>query len=402
MKIEKTYFIMASAIIGIFIPTSVGGEISSYYSLLAFLVPAFLLLLSVKLSIWNQKRILYAAALFCIILIFTALSPFLYIAWGGGAPYILAVIVLLTDFRSSMFSVNRKIDQLLMFTVFFISMLILTAGLGIIFESKFWVEFIGGNYQSLSDDLFEHMIVWNQKPVTVFGSHSTAAFVYFALFAINLKIARSINLNKFLKILYLGLVIGFAVLNWFLSSNTSIAMSAFMLLFFIAEPFKSIFKFAVPIAIGIAFFILMLIIYNFIAFQNFLSDVDGNGITARYASGGRLQGTYDYLFNNYFVPIGISYSPALELGDNFIAEYIIKTSIFGYLIILYLLWSWLRIYLSLYQSVAFFAFFLIADFAYPLLVYSRVAAALPFFVLVWGRLNFGISSNYICTNKFRR
>jgi len=116
----------------------------------------------------------------------------------------------------------------------------------------------------------------------------------------------------------------------------------------------------------------------------------GNGFLSRYTSGGRLQVTYNYLTDNYFLPIGLTYSTKISLGDNFIAEYVIKLSIFGYFLILYYMWGWLRRHLAFSVAMGFFCFFIVADFAYPLLVYYRIAAALPFYALVWCRLE----SNY--------
>jgi hypothetical protein len=130
-------------------------------------------------------------------------------------------------------------------------------------------------------------------------------------------------------------------------------------------------------------------LYVFDILKLIIGDSVDNGILSRYASGGRLQNSYDYLINNNFIPIGFSYSPDISFGDNFIAEYIIKISIVGYIIIMYLLWTWLRRNLTWRSAVLFFSFFLVTDLAYPLLVYSRVAAVLPFFVLLWLRLDSG-------------
>lgn len=399
MRTKSCLCIVAAALVGILFPTSANGDISTPLSLGAVLIPALFLSLTIRLNGWQQARIGYLILLLGLVLLFTTISPFSYIAWGGAASYILASIVLLVDFRpASQFS-DAKVDLYLILAVVLIDFCILTLGFGILADESILVEIVRQNYQSLSEELYEQMVVWYSKPVTVFGSHSTAALAYFALFVLNIKIFKSLSLPWVWRLFFLLSAVGFVVLNWFLKSNTSTAMAILMVMFLAFKPIKLL-----PRTLLLALFpwvavFVAVTVFDSSLLQSVLGESEGNGFLARYTSGGRLQNTYDYLIDNYFLPIGFSYSPELGLGDNFIAEYVVKTSPFGYFLILYLLWGWFRRHLGSPRYVFFFGFFLLADLAYPLLVYGRIAAALPFFVLLWQRLD---SENFLSKSRGER
>lgn len=378
---------MASALFGFYFPTSIAGVISTPLSLGAFIGPALILLCLIKPSKWQWRRVPYLLFFFAFLLIFTIVSPFNYVSWGGLAPYILISVVFLVDFKSEAWGGGLFVDRLLLWIVVSVNIFIFVLGFGILVEDAYLLEFLGNNYQAISNSLFEQMVFWGLKPVTIFGSHSTAAFAYFSLFILSLKIIFVIGLSKVYKLFFLLSSFGFFVLNYLLFSNASVFVSILMLMTVIVVlnriihgPEKIIFYFLVIVGFLIS-------VYYFDLSQLIFGDSRDNGILARYGSGGRLQGTYDYLLDNYFMPIGLSYSLDIALGDNFIAEYIIKSSVVGYILLLLLLWTWLRRHLIYRTAIMFFLFFLITDFAYPLLVYSRVAATLPFFVLVWSRLD---------------
>lgn len=381
--------IVAAALLAICLPSSVDGEISTPLSLAGSMGPALLLLIAIRWNGWQRARVRWLLALAGIILVSTLISPFHYAAWGAGAPYCLASLVLLTDLRPVDATPSVRMDRLLLWVVFWIDCFLLAIGFGILLDSLFATGLIQSHYQSLHDDLYEQMVVWHAKPVTIFGSHSTAAFAYFSLFVLNFKIALNSNVRTAWRLVYLASAAGFLILDWALASNTSVVMIIFASIYLVFSLGKSM-RFEWRVLLVASFLVVggaFVVDWNL---GSLLFDsTGGNGFVARYAAGGRLDGTYDYLAKNSLLPIGLSSSPEISLGDNFIAEYILRLSPFGYAIILYLLWSWLRRHLNFQRAIIFFGFFLLADLAYPLLVYSRVAAALPFYVLVWRRLESG-------------
>ena len=118
-----------------------------------------------------------------------------------------------------------------------------------------------------------------------------------------------------------------------------------------------------------------------------------SGFLGRYTGGGRLQSTYEYLIENPFRPIGLTYDPRVSLGDNFIAEYIIRGSVPLYMAVLIAsALFWRRNLGSRGAAAGFFLFFLACDIGYPLLPYYRTAGAIILFVIVW---------NYCSTSRMR-
>jgi hypothetical protein len=269
--------------------------------------------------------------------------------------------------------------------------MLLFLGFGTIFHNDFVYDINQTYYKAYSEGLFESMIIWSFKPVTVFSTHSTSALVYFALLCLNLRVAGSPLLMPIFKKLFLISGIGYLCLIPFLMSNTSllvflaaIPVTGSYLLHEVSPHYRKLFALV---------FILMLIGISLLVIDNLdivekVSNVlssDGSGFLGRYTAGSsRLQGTYDYLIANYFQPIGLTYSDSIALGDTFIAEYILKISILGYGLILFMFFEWLRWnVLDQRSRIKIFFFFLLADVGYPLLPYYRVIGFLPLFVIIW-------------------
>jgi hypothetical protein len=371
------------------------GTVYPWLAMSGSIASTLFLILSLNFNRWQQNRVPYLFIIIFLLLIFTITSPFTYVAWGGAPAYLLLSILFLTDFRELKNLRLLKFDCFLLLTIFVINCAILVVGFGIVMNKSFAIQLIGVYYQAINNELYEQMIIWYAKPVTIFGSHSTAALAYFSLFILNFKISSSTHLSFFWRLTYLMFSLLFATLNFYLLSNTALVMSIFMLVIIVARCI-AYFSIRLNIVFFILFFVVAFGIFSELDFLGvILVENSGNGFLSRYTSGGRLQSTYNYLIDNYFLPIGLTYSNGLALGDNFIAEYVLKISIFGYLLLLYYMWGWLRRHLDFSVSMGFLSFFMLADLAYPLLVYYRIAAALPFYVLVWSRLE----SNYFLDRK---
>jgi hypothetical protein len=110
-----------------------------------------------------------------------------------------------------------------------------------------------------------------------------------------------------------------------------------------------------------------------------------NGFLGRYTAGGRLQPTYDYIANHPFRPIGLTTDPnRVSLGDNAIAEYVIRGSPVLYLAVLLSLWLFCADALHRRSDrAAFFLFFVMSDFGYPLLSYARSVGLLALLAQIW-------------------
>jgi len=381
------------ALAGVFAPTSVNGQVSLFLSVgstLLCLFLVFVILINAGLPI---RRGLLSLIILMFMFVFTFASPFSSVSWGGFIPYFFILAIFLTSFKIEADKYGQSFDLLLIGILISINIFIFLIGFGTVLNVQLVIDLQSEFYQSIGDELFEHMVIWYSKPVTVFGSHSTAAFMYLVLFVVNLKLIEVIGVNTRLKILIAFCCVQYFVLNLFLISNSSNVVAILMI-------FAVIFSAGSSLRIALSVFTLIL---AFIFGVNEVVQIDfeisrspDNGLLARYSEGGRLQGTYNYLIENYFRPIGFTYDSSINLGDNFIAEYIVKISIAGYILLLFLFWSWLRVHIGLKSSIIFLIFILMTDLAYPMLVYDRFAKLLPFFMLLWIRLN---SDSFILANK---
>lgn len=390
IKFAIIYFI---AFAGVFAPTSVGGQVSLFLSAGSTLLCLFLIIVCFINAGLPIRRGLLSLLILVLMVIFTFASPFSSVAWGGFIPYVFILAILLTSFKADADEYDQSFDLLLIGILVLINIFIFVIGFGTVLNFQQVIDLQSSFYQSIGDELFEHMVIWYSKPVTVFGSHSTAAFMYLIFFVVNLKLIQVIGVNKKLKILIAFFCVQYFALNLFLISNSSYVVAILMMA-------AVLFSARSSVRIGLSLLILilafMLGVNETVQIDFEIVRSDGNGLYARYSQGGRLQGTYNYLMESYFRPIGFTYDSSINLGDNFIAEYIVKISIVGYILLLFLLWSWLRLHLSLKDSIVVLMFILMTDLAYPMLVYDRFAKLLPFFVLLWIRLN---SHTFILANK---
>ncbi|WP_161780224.1 hypothetical protein, partial [Pseudomonas aeruginosa] len=111
---------------------------------------------------------------------------------------------------------------------------------------------------------------------------------------------------------------------------------------------------------------------------------DANGLRGRYSAGNRLDGTYEFLLNNPLMAIGMTSSPQIAFGDNFISDYVIRTGVFGYLAVLF---SVVVYFLSSLRGMVAIAFavgiVVLADLGYPLLTNFRAIFLFPVFIAMW-------------------
>lgn len=82
--------------------------------------------------------------------------------------------------------------------------------------------------------------------------------------------------------------------------------------------------------------------------------------------------------------IGMTSSPQIAFGDNFISDYVIRTGVFGYLAVLF---SVVVYFLSSLRGMVAIAFavgiVVLADLGYPLLTNFRAIFLFPVFIAMW-------------------
>lgn len=383
----NTYVFSIAALIGIIFPSSLNGTIEPKLNvaLCALIAALFTTTLSNKYS----TTINIAPSLLILLLfsIFTITSPLEETAPGGVVSYVLFLSTMIVRARQAQ---GIKFAFIVLMVI---NISILTFGYGTIVGEDFAVSLAEKYYKQFDDDLFEQMVLQAFKPVTFFASHSIASFAYFCLLCLNLRAAGIENIWPGAKILCLVSAIGYACLMPMLTSNTALLLlipSIFLIIKYTHTSLPKITRNTIAtgtlilLAYGINVAISEGYVEILVEAVSTVTSQEGNGFLGRYKEGGRLQPTYDYLIDNNFLPIGMTYSPKIALGDNFIAEYIVKISVVGYLVLLLILWNWLQKNIAKKSDViVFFIFLIAADLAYPLLPYPRAMAMLPWFTILW-------------------
>jgi hypothetical protein len=381
----NAWLLIISGYIAFFFPSSISGQIEPSLQYIQSIIIAGLMLAQAKNNGFIESNLALILVFVTLAAFFTLLSPFDYVAAGGFGPYLLMMATLTTKINEMHMSVKPLILNILL-----INGVIFIMGFGIVGGNEIVIGLVESFYKAYDDNLFESMIVWYSKPVTVFATHSVAAIAYFCLFYLSHKISSFKQISKSMRFYFNLSKLLYIVLLLLLASNSSIILFAFSVLIIILSMMHELNGF-LKILFGLTLvFFGGFLLYDFsgVFGLNLLDLIgkifsyDAGGFLGRYASGGRLQSTYDYIIENPFRPIGMTYGGDLSLGDNFIAEYIIKYSLVGYLLILAMLYLWIR---QNYRKVALILmiFIIATDLAYPLLTTVRLVGFMPLFILVW-------------------
>jgi len=388
MVLEKkkilTYVICYLTIVGVCWPTSLGGNINKYSLFLGYFIciGGMFLLCGVTRKI--TYNVLTLLAVLILLLFFTLISPLPEINLGAIFPYFFAFLVL----SMSLDGLDAKI---IIDSFIFISIFILLLAFGVMFEVDFIILLIKLNYQQYYPDLFEQTVVWHLKPIAVFSAHSVAGFSYFtfAILYFNLFINEK---NKLRKGFYAAFMFLFLSLMPFLKSSAAFFLFFILLLLFIVYNFRKN-----PRA---SYLLLVISLFSCsIYYQNQSEIIDGNvkktfeslsyltskqnGFLGRYSKNTRLEGTFNYISKNPMTGVGVSSSSGIKFGDSFLAEYVVRISFIGYVIVL------MGLFCFLYKSIVdkrlvipVFCFFLVADLGYPLLVTFKFLVLIPLFILI--------------------
>jgi len=389
MKNKKIllFFICSASVLGVFWPTSIGGVIIGYSSLIGSFICLGSIFFVSSLTSRLTYNLLISLAIIFLLFVYTLFSPLTDINYGAIFPYISIVFLL---------SINLKgIDsQWVTFTFLFVSFFIFLLSFGILFEVNSVIKLIEAYYQQYYPDLFKQTVLWHLKPVSVFSVHSIASFIYFSFSSVYFYLFINENIIS-KKILYLVLFILFMILLPFLKSTASIALFILMIFIIIYYNFKSNIIVSCIFSAVLVFSLAMYYQKNMDSIDekvqaasvglSYLSS-NKNGFLGRYTKGSRLDGTYKYLLKKPLLGVGFTSAENIKFGDSFISEYVIRVGIFGYLIILFLLYYFLSRNLADKRLVIpIFMFFLLADLGYPLLVTFKFVILVPLLILIFNR-----------------
>ena len=386
---EEKYTILLvalSACIGMFMPSSIYGIIDPRLTVLACGILWVLAILIGIVNGFSISRIAIALFILSALLLATFISPFTEYTVGALAPYVLFTTVL--SLTINMCRTTSSPNAIIVFEA--LSLAIQAFGLSIVFGSDAGIHAASSLYQAFYSDLFEQMILWYHKPITVFASHSIAGFAYFAFLITHVKLF-TITPSKPRRIFNAISIIIYLLFLVLLTSNTGfILFSAagvwisYKLFVYGSRRAKvATWSLTMIATIGLLYGVAFIKVpFADIAVDTMTSS--GGGFLGRYSGDARLQPTYNYLLEHPFRPIGITYSDQVILGDNFIAEYVIRGSMPLYLgVLLASALFFKKNIQSRRVAIGFFLFFLISDIGYPLLTYYRASAIILLFILVW-------------------
>lgn len=308
-------------------PASIGGVISSTSGVtLSFISLIFLFIL-----LFRQKKIdivnLFIGLGFGVaITVFTVLSKYYTYKYGNGLYFIVFFFFTLINTNHNPLNLKGYLHTLTIANIFFS-----TLSIGIILEIPAITEIIREYYSSFYDDLIPNML-FQLKPVTIFGTHSVAGFYDFMFVLLNIMAFKYTHQKRFLLATIL-----FLIFLFFLQSATSLALLIASLIILQSELYKY--------NKHIAYIIYSLELLALVIALPFASDLIGsaidkllsenNGLGGRYAEGGNLANNLEYIFNHPLQGIGFGYTTEYMYGDSGYLEYSLRNSIVGALAIIF-------------------------------------------------------------------
>lgn len=366
------------AIIAIMMPSSLGGvtQPRMIVNITMALLPlyGYLLLKQKKVDPVN----LFIAIGFGVLLTsLTVLSPYPTYRYGNGLMFIvLFALCLLNNDKNPL---NLKTYTR---TLFILNVFLSFLAFCIILDIPLGIDFISENYQAFYPELIPNML-FQSKPVTVFGTHSIAGFYNFLFFVTNLA------LYKYTKHLWYLLFASFyMVFLFWLQSSTSLV---FFLISFIALQFElyKAQRFLFLLTLTIELFALIL------AYQMVGDVVDqtlthlfseGNGLGGRYSEGGNLANNLEYVMNNPLGGIGFSYTTNFMFADSGYLEYALRGSILATLGVVISFSRYIFRNITTYYRYLFLFAYLAFEVGFSNMIYYRTFGITLFLIALFNQL----------------
>lgn len=372
------------ALLALFFPTSFDGTIYPLMCTGATLLLTFMVFSIGLLNRFARQGVMIGLIILIIPFFASLFSPWSQLTFGAVVPYLFFVTV----FTLKLPTLNEASEALVVIIFKVLSAMVQTFALLMVFDNGFMGDFNYNYYKAINEDLFEGMILWYAKPVAVFASHSIAGYMYFAFAITHMKLF--LIETQWQRLFEIISILAYMALLLLLTSNTGLFLFFLVIALGGYNWFSSMRQFSLS-KITATVIVLPLLAYGGFQSTEVISEyassilsVEGAGFLARYTGGGRLQPTYDYLADNPLRPIGFTYDARIELGDNLVAEYIVRGGVQLYAMVLLGLVLFLMRNLKDAKSVyAFSFFFLLGDIGFPLLTYFRTPGLLIMFMVVW-------------------
>jgi hypothetical protein len=375
------YLISVLFLLGLYFPSSIGGEQSS--GLLAremALLFALFGMLAITCGIGRFRLQIIGCSVLLVLTVGTLFSPFSTYAIGTIYIYVLLIFLYNLDLRA----INLSSAPRIAFIAANVINLIL--GLGIILQVVVITQFLQDHYTYFYPELLPTMFAL-RKPVLTFATHSVAGFFIFLFFWMNLR-----TYEKDKHWLYPFFAISDTVFCLFLFSFTSLFFFVCELVLLIRLTFQRGRRFTLILGSCLIIATVLLVPglgsiepewkYQLADYGESYLTSAANGPLGRYSSTGDLAGDLRYLRDNPLRPVGLSKPNSLFLMDSGPVEYLLR----GSLPLLLLIYGGLYIFLK-HNLVArrdarlLFIVILLFELGFPVLVHLRTLYLLPFFVI---------------------
>ncbi|MDO4641789.1 MAG: hypothetical protein Q4A84_08875 [Neisseria sp.] len=374
----NNYLICSLFLFGIFLPASVGGQITSTFGVFSsFVSLACLMVLLFRQNKLDLVNLFLGLAFGIAITAFTFSSQYYSYKYGTGLLFITLFSMLLINSNDNPSNLKSYLSVLIVADIYLVIL-----SLGIIFQIPAITEIIRQYYSAFYPELIPNML-FQLKPVAIFATHSVAGFYDFLFLLLNLMAFKYTHQKKFLLVTFL-----FLIFLFFLQSSTSLTMLLFSLVVLQVELYRYNKHFAYLIY-GLELLALLIML----PFANELIDSvlmkmfsHRNGLGGRYADGGNLANNLEYILNNPLSGIGFGYTTNFMYADSGYLEYSLRNSILGTLAII---WAFTRFtFRNIQGKFALFLtiVYLIFEIGFSNLIYPRMLPITLFAISFFNQL----------------
>ena len=371
--------IIVSALFAFYLPSSVGGAISRPLSIVSIggMCALFVLMAVAAGRTGPALNMVASLSIFLLLALFTITSPFDQYSPGVVMLYFAVVVLFALDLRGL---TSRGVD----FTFQCITIASLIVGYAVAANISAVDRILAQWYAAFYPELVPNMLSLN-KPVLSFATHSTAGFMVYLLFYLQLHAWSHTRRwwNLAAAVAVAGLLVA-------LSSTTSqaffVVAAAQLTLSVLARVPARLTLMAVIGMLIVAVAALVALQVDVAALgQRAREAIVGDkirGLASRYASNGLLANNFAYLMESPFTPIGFGASDTLYLGDSGVIVNLLRGSV-PLLVTVYLsFWLFLRTNIvdrraALVVWLSTLAF----DVGFTPMMYFRFVAFVPFMVV---------------------
>lgn len=370
----SSFVVVIMSFLGLFRASSFEGVISDemvFYSQLIFVGLTSILILCNGIY---KKNIKHFIIINMTLIIATLLNQFYSdnylnrLSIGSYIPYFSLTLLLLIDFSNFEFRGIITLYNIIQY-------IIIIFGFLVVFNNQKSIAYLLSNYAMGYPELLRNMLFQN-KPVFVFGSHSIASFIYISFALLNTYL-----FNQKKSLFYFISSILFVILAILTKSNTAYALSAVYLLYFLYVFYNTYRLTFVTLLPGIIFLTIYLIYKNFDYFTiNFVSK--NNGFFSRYSQNAVLSPNIEYI-SSHFLPMGLWINDNLYYSDSGFVLHMLKGSLIVTLSLYLSIYNYLKDMINKpFIYLPFFIIIILFEVGYPITLFYRFHFLFPLLILV--------------------